>query len=296
MGQWAPGEPGPSEAYRRRRSCVPGLGPVLPAPRSSHWARPRLPCTAQRPPVPRPPPSQGDAEFNRIMSVVDPNHSGLVTFQAFIDFMSRETTDTDTADQVIASFKVLAGDKVSQTPSRQAPRARWASVRAGGGWGVTQIPTLPPPRTSSQPRSCGESCHPTRRSTASPAWRPIRAPMPCPAPLTTSPSPQPCTERATCEAPLGEPLTKRPTPHSLPEGLGEPFHPTSAPRGPPARSSDSVSMQSTLCRSCWGAGGQGGAGAGSLLSLWSAGRTALPPPGWGPGGLRGQRFWSGKYI
>lgn len=54
------------------------------------------------------------------MSVVDPNHSGLVTFQAFIDFMSRETTDTDTADQVIASFKVLAGDKVSQTPGGQA--------------------------------------------------------------------------------------------------------------------------------------------------------------------------------
>lgn len=46
------------------------------------------------------------------MSVVDPNNSGIVTFQAFIDFMSRETTDTDTADQVIASFKVLAGDKV----------------------------------------------------------------------------------------------------------------------------------------------------------------------------------------
>lgn len=37
---------------------------------------------------------------------------GIVTFQAFIDFMSRETADTDTADQVIASFKVLAGDKV----------------------------------------------------------------------------------------------------------------------------------------------------------------------------------------
>lgn len=54
---------------------------------------------------------QGDAEFNRIMSVVDPNNSGVVTFQAFIDFMSRETTDMDTADQVIASFKVLAGDK-----------------------------------------------------------------------------------------------------------------------------------------------------------------------------------------
>lgn len=69
---------------------------------------------------------QGDAEFNRIMSVVDPNNSGIVTFQAFIDFMSRETTDTDTADQVIASFKVLAGDKVSCGSGRQlgvcAPR------------------------------------------------------------------------------------------------------------------------------------------------------------------------------
>lgn len=65
------------------------------------------------PPIHAPHSPQGDAEFNRIMSLVDPNGSGSVTFQAFIDFMSRETTDTDTADQVIASFKVLAGDKVS---------------------------------------------------------------------------------------------------------------------------------------------------------------------------------------
>ncbi|OWK49422.1 Alpha-actinin-4, partial [Lonchura striata] len=55
---------------------------------------------------------QGDAEFQRIMAVVDPNGSGSVTFQAFIDFMSQETTDTDTAEQVINSFRVLAGDKV----------------------------------------------------------------------------------------------------------------------------------------------------------------------------------------
>ncbi|XP_043975963.1 alpha-actinin-4 isoform X3 [Gambusia affinis] len=55
--------------------------------------------------------SLGDGEFNRIMGIVDPNSTGVVTFQAFIDFMSRETTDTDTADQVIASFKILAGDK-----------------------------------------------------------------------------------------------------------------------------------------------------------------------------------------
>ena len=47
------------------------------------------------------------------MTLVDSNNTGVVTFQAFIDFMSRETTDTDTADQVIASFKILAGDKVS---------------------------------------------------------------------------------------------------------------------------------------------------------------------------------------
>uniref|UniRef100_A0A8C6KQX7 Actinin alpha 4 n=1 Tax=Nothobranchius furzeri TaxID=105023 RepID=A0A8C6KQX7_NOTFU len=53
----------------------------------------------------------GDGEFNRIMGIVDPNGTGSVTFQAFIDFMSTETTDTDSADQVIASFKILAGDK-----------------------------------------------------------------------------------------------------------------------------------------------------------------------------------------
>ncbi|XP_070775934.1 alpha-actinin-1 isoform X7 [Enoplosus armatus] len=55
--------------------------------------------------------AQGENEFSRIMSIVDPNRMGIVTFQAFIDFMSRETADTDTADQVMASFKVLAGDK-----------------------------------------------------------------------------------------------------------------------------------------------------------------------------------------
>ncbi|CAB1330501.1 unnamed protein product, partial [Coregonus sp. 'balchen'] len=55
--------------------------------------------------------NMGEAEFSRIMSIVDPNRVGVVTFQSFIDFMSRETADTDTADQVIASFKVLAGDK-----------------------------------------------------------------------------------------------------------------------------------------------------------------------------------------
>lgn len=55
---------------------------------------------------------QGDADFRRIMDVVDPNKTGYVAFDAFLDFMTRETTDTDTAEQIIDSFKILAGDKV----------------------------------------------------------------------------------------------------------------------------------------------------------------------------------------
>ncbi|KAJ8308636.1 hypothetical protein KUTeg_013510 [Tegillarca granosa] len=54
---------------------------------------------------------QGDADFQRIMTLVDPNNSGYVTFDAFLDFMTRETADTDTAEQVMQSFKILAGDK-----------------------------------------------------------------------------------------------------------------------------------------------------------------------------------------
>ncbi|XP_063469509.1 alpha-actinin-2 isoform X7 [Symphalangus syndactylus] len=53
----------------------------------------------------------GKAEFARIMTLVDPNGQGTVTFQSFIDFMTRETADTDTAEQVIASFRILASDK-----------------------------------------------------------------------------------------------------------------------------------------------------------------------------------------
>ncbi|XP_036786078.2 alpha-actinin-3 [Manis pentadactyla] len=53
----------------------------------------------------------GEVEFARIMTMVDPNAAGVVTCQAFIDFMTRETAETDTAEQVVASFKILAGDK-----------------------------------------------------------------------------------------------------------------------------------------------------------------------------------------
>ncbi|XP_074786928.1 alpha-actinin-4 isoform X11 [Athene noctua] len=88
---------------------------------------------------------KGDAEFNRIMSVVDPNSSGTVTFQAFIDFMSHETTDTDTADQVIASFKVLAGDKnyiTAEELRRELPpdQAEYCIARMASYQGSDTVP------------------------------------------------------------------------------------------------------------------------------------------------------------
>uniref|UniRef100_A0AAX7SXR2 Actinin, alpha 2b n=1 Tax=Astatotilapia calliptera TaxID=8154 RepID=A0AAX7SXR2_ASTCA len=54
---------------------------------------------------------QGEVEFARIMMLVDSNATGIVSFQSFIDFMTRETADTDTAEQVVASFRILAADK-----------------------------------------------------------------------------------------------------------------------------------------------------------------------------------------
>ncbi|XP_057315716.1 alpha-actinin-like [Hydractinia symbiolongicarpus] len=51
------------------------------------------------------------AAFNRIMAMVDPNEVGYVTFQAFLDYMTRESADTDTAEQVMESFRILAGEK-----------------------------------------------------------------------------------------------------------------------------------------------------------------------------------------
>jgi len=55
--------------------------------------------------------TQGDADFQRILSIVDPNNTGRVTFDAFLDFMTRETQDNDTAEQVLQSFRILAGEK-----------------------------------------------------------------------------------------------------------------------------------------------------------------------------------------
>lgn len=49
---------------------------------------------------------QGDIDFQRIMAIVDPNNSGYVLFDAFLDFMTRESTDSDTAEQVLPSLLI----------------------------------------------------------------------------------------------------------------------------------------------------------------------------------------------
>lgn len=52
-------------------------------------------------------------EFQRILQIVDPNRSGRVPFDAFLDFMTRESQDSDSAEQIVESFRILAGGKVS---------------------------------------------------------------------------------------------------------------------------------------------------------------------------------------
>jgi len=54
---------------------------------------------------------QGEIDFQRICAIVDSNNTGYILFDAFLDFMTRESTDSDTAEQVIDSFRILAGDK-----------------------------------------------------------------------------------------------------------------------------------------------------------------------------------------
>ena len=55
---------------------------------------------------------KGDAEFSKIMAQVDPGHSGVVTFGAFIDYMAKETAEQDTLEQILQSFRILCQDRV----------------------------------------------------------------------------------------------------------------------------------------------------------------------------------------
>ncbi|CAH8611714.1 unnamed protein product [Dicrocoelium dendriticum] len=60
----------------------------------------------------------GDSDFSRVMQQVDPGRKGFVTFDAFLNFMTRENADEDTAEQIIQSFKVVAGDKAIFDPAQ----------------------------------------------------------------------------------------------------------------------------------------------------------------------------------
>ncbi|KAK0409445.1 hypothetical protein QR680_004543 [Steinernema hermaphroditum] len=53
----------------------------------------------------------GDEDMHRILNLLDPNRFGRVPFDAFLDFMTRETADMDTVEQMIDSFRILAGGK-----------------------------------------------------------------------------------------------------------------------------------------------------------------------------------------
>jgi actinin alpha len=52
-------------------------------------------------------------DFQRIMANVDPTQTGFVTFESFLDFMTRECSEEDSVDQLTLAFKTLSGDKVN---------------------------------------------------------------------------------------------------------------------------------------------------------------------------------------
>lgn len=130
---------------------------------------------------------QGEMDFQRIMAVVDPNSTGYVHFDAFLDFMTRESTDTDTAEQVIDSFRILASDKVSHI----------FSYRCGYFIKIINCPLCLFSRTSC-PMSCDVNCHRIRLSTVSSACHHSRGQVLFPEPSTTCPSARPSTARVTC--------------------------------------------------------------------------------------------------
>jgi hypothetical protein len=47
------------------------------------------------------------------MANVDPTQTGFVTFESFLDFMTRECSEEDSVDQLALAFKTLSGDKVN---------------------------------------------------------------------------------------------------------------------------------------------------------------------------------------
>ena len=58
-------------------------------------------------------PGQKDPEFDKVMKIVDPEGTEKVSFESFVDFMTKEMADSDNPDQIKDSFRIIAGNKSS---------------------------------------------------------------------------------------------------------------------------------------------------------------------------------------
>ncbi|UJR15494.1 hypothetical protein I4U23_002437 [Adineta vaga] len=88
---------------------------------------------------------QGDADFQRLMTDVDPSQTGFVTFESFLDFMTRENSEEDNVDQLIQAFKTLSTDKPYITAvelKRELPadQATWCIQRMKPYTGADSVP------------------------------------------------------------------------------------------------------------------------------------------------------------
>jgi hypothetical protein len=84
------------------------------------------------------------------MANVDPTQTGFVTFESFLDFMTRECSEEDTVDQLALAFKTLSGDKVT-CAHRNGSKPRLC---------------FSPFSLTSPLNYCSESCHPSKRNGA----------------------------------------------------------------------------------------------------------------------------------
>jgi len=58
--------------------------------------------------IPQVPTPGNDAEFERILARVDPNNDGFVSYDEYFAFMSEESADAETSQQLVEAFKVIA--------------------------------------------------------------------------------------------------------------------------------------------------------------------------------------------
>lgn len=63
-------------------------------------------------------PEGEDAEFNRILTRVDPNGDGKISFDEFVAFMAEELQDAETKDDLLEQFTLLAGGAAYILPNQ----------------------------------------------------------------------------------------------------------------------------------------------------------------------------------